>query len=80
MALAQQLQNAQVPAAPARIAADPPPTKRPRHYTVRRGDTLYAIAQRFDCSNVHELVRSNRLHSAGDLQIGTRLQLVGCRR
>lgn len=80
VALAQQLQNAQVPAAPARIAADPPPTKRTRRYTVRRGDTLYAIAQRFDCSNVHELVRSNRLHSAGDLQIGTRLQLVGCKR
>lgn len=80
VALADQLQNAQVPVAPVKVAADPPPSKKTRHYTVRKGDTLYAIAQRFDCSDVRELVRGNRLHSAGDLQIGKRLQLVGCKR
>jgi len=79
VALADQLQNAQLPAAPARVAADPP-SKRARHYTVRKGDTLYAIAHRFDCDNVRELVRGNRLHSASDLQIGKRLRLVGCKR
>jgi LysM repeat protein len=47
---------------------------------VRKGDTLYAIARRFNCDDVRELVRGNRLHSAGDLQIGKRLQLVGCKR
>ncbi len=76
VALADQLQNAQLPV---RVAADPPP-KRTRHYTVRKGDTLYAIARRFDCDNVRELVRGNRLHSASDLQIGKQLRLVGCER
>src|SRR5690242_6420454 len=79
VALANQLQNAQLPAAPARMAADPP-SKRGRHYTVRKGDTLYAIAHRFDCDDVRELVHGNRLHSASDLQIGKRLRLVGCKR
>jgi membrane-bound lytic murein transglycosylase D len=79
LALADQLQNAELPTAPATARADPP-SKRTRHYTVRKGDTLYAIALRFDCDNVRELVRGNRLHSAGDLQIGKRLQLVGCKR
>lgn len=74
IALADQLQNAQVPE---RLAADPPA---PRHYTVRRGDTLSAIAQRFHCDGVRELVRSNHLRSASRLRIGERLKLEGCRR
>ena len=80
VALADQLQNAQLPTALAKAKADPPPSGRTRHYTVRKGDTLYAIARRFDCDDVRDLVRGNRLHSAGDLQVGKRLQLVGCKR
>jgi membrane-bound lytic murein transglycosylase D len=83
VALASQLQAAQPPTPPVQVAAaDPPPRKSRRaaagHYTVRSGDTLYAIARRFHCDDVRELVRSNRLHSASDLQPGTRLRLVGC--
>ncbi|MGH8112084.1 MAG: transglycosylase SLT domain-containing protein [Rhodanobacteraceae bacterium] len=80
VALADQLQNAQLPTPPTRIAAADPPPVRTRHYTIRKGDTLSAIARRFDCGSVRELVRGNRLHSASDLRIGKQLQLVGCRR
>lgn len=84
VALADQLQAAQPPPPPAQIAsADTPPRRAgsaTKHYTIRRGDTLYAIARRFNCDNVRELVRSNRLHSATDLQVGKRLNLAGCKR
>ena len=75
VALADELQNAQ---APQRLAAADPPA--PKHYTVRRGDTLSAIARRFHCDGVRELARSNHLHSASSLQIGKRLKLEGCTR
>jgi membrane-bound lytic murein transglycosylase D len=74
VALADQLQNAQLPE---QVAADPPA---PNHYTVRRGDTLSAISQRFQCDGVRELARSNHLRSASSLQIGKRLRLDGCSR
>lgn len=85
VALADQLQAAQLPTPPAQIAAaDPPPRKSKHesagHYTIRSGDTLYAIARRFHCDDVRELVRGNHLHSAADLQVGKRLRLVGCKR
>jgi membrane-bound lytic murein transglycosylase D len=79
IALASELQNAQLPTPPARIAAADPPLRHTSHYTVRKGDTVSAIARRFDCDDVRELVRDNRLRSASDLQIGKRLRLVGCR-
>ncbi len=80
VALADHLQNAQLPVVPAAMVAavaDPPAARR---YTVRKGDTLYAIAKRFHCDSVRQLVRGNRLHSAGDLQVGSELRLEGCRR
>jgi len=85
VALADQLQAAQLPTPPVQVAAaDPPPRKSKHesagHYTIRSGDTLYAIARRFHCDDVRELVRSNHLRSATDLQIGKRLRLEGCRR
>ncbi|MGH8232811.1 MAG: transglycosylase SLT domain-containing protein [Rhodanobacteraceae bacterium] len=84
VALADQLQNAQVPAPPVQVAAVDPPRQSQhasvRHYTVRKGDTLYAIARRFHCDDVHQLVRSNHLHSASDLRVGKRLRLTGCKR
>jgi membrane-bound lytic murein transglycosylase D len=75
VALADELQNAQLPQ---RLAAADPPA--PKHYTVRRGDTLSAIARRFHCDGVRELARSNHLRSASSLQIGKRLKLEGCTR
>lgn len=85
VALGDQLQAAQLPTPPVKVAAaDPPAGKAKRasagHYTIRSGDTLYGIARRFDCDDVRELVRANRLHSASDLQIGKRLRLEGCKR
>ncbi|HEX7324681.1 MAG TPA: transglycosylase SLT domain-containing protein [Rhodanobacteraceae bacterium] len=82
--LATKLQNAQLPTPPVEVAtADPPRRARraaPGHYIVRRGDTLYAIARRFHCDGVRELIRGNHLRSASDLQIGKRIRLDGCRR
>ncbi|HLI17152.1 MAG TPA: transglycosylase SLT domain-containing protein [Rhodanobacteraceae bacterium] len=80
VALADELQNAQLPTPPAQVAAADPPPASTRHYTIRKGDTLYAIARRFHCDDVHELIRGNKLHSATDLRIGKRLRLVGCKR
>ena len=85
VALADQLQAAQLPTPPVQVAAADPPPRKSRHessghYTVRSGDTLYAIARRFHCDDVRELVRGNHLHSATDLQPGKKLRLVGCKR
>ncbi|MGH8191288.1 MAG: transglycosylase SLT domain-containing protein [Rhodanobacteraceae bacterium] len=80
VALADELQNAQVPVPPVRVAAADPPPPRVTHYTVRRGDTLSAIVRRFHCDGVHQLVRSNHLRSASALRIGESLKLEGCKR
>jgi membrane-bound lytic murein transglycosylase D len=65
---------AAVAAAPqAKAAAQPPATSAVRSYVVRAGDTLYAIAQRFD-TEVEEIVSLNRL--AGSLiKPGLKLRL-----
>lgn len=85
VALADQLQAAQPPTPPAQVArADPSPSRKTgsaaKHYTIRKGDTLYAIARRFNCDDVRELVRSNRLHSETDLRVGKRISLAGCQK
>ena len=81
VALASQLQAAQLPTPPAQVvAASDPPARKSSHYTVRKGDTLYAIALRFHCDNVGRLVRDNHLRSAGDLRVGERLSLASCKR
>ncbi|TAM94209.1 MAG: LysM peptidoglycan-binding domain-containing protein [Rhodanobacteraceae bacterium] len=86
VALASQLQAAQPPTPPVQVAvADPPPVRKAHrgssvHYTVRNGDTLYAIARRFQCDDVREIARDNHLRSTTDLQVGKRLRLVGCKR
>lgn len=84
VALANQLQNAQLPTPPVKVAAADPPPRHGHasvgHYTVRKGDTLSAISRRFNCDGIHQLIRSNHLHSASDLRIGKRLQLTGCKR
>ncbi|HEX5960363.1 MAG TPA: transglycosylase SLT domain-containing protein [Rhodanobacteraceae bacterium] len=78
VALADQLQNAQLPASP--VAAADPPAHRARHYTVRHGDTLSAIARRFDCDSARELARENDLRLTSNLRVGKRLRLQGCKR
>jgi membrane-bound lytic murein transglycosylase D len=72
VALAGQLQAAQLPA--------PPPPPKSRHYTVRSGDTLYAIAKRFHCDSAKDLARNNHMHVSSNLRVGDRLRLEGCRR
>ncbi len=49
-------------------------------YTVRRGDTLTAIATRFDCeSSVQALAAMNRLRPPGyDVRVGQRLNIPRC--
>ncbi len=54
--------------------ADPEPVARNRTYTVRRGDTLPAIAKRHDMS-VAEIKRINKLRN-DKIAAGTQLQLV----
>lgn len=74
VALAGQLQAAQLPAPP------PPPRQKTRHYTVRSGDTLYAIAKRFHCDSARDLAQNNHLHLSSNLRVGDRLRLEGCKR
>ncbi len=88
VALAEDLQSAQMPVPPPGLAADAPapsPRRRagaaPRAYTVRRGDTLYSVARRFDCDDIHVLARHNHLHPPGyDLRPGQKLELASCLR
>jgi membrane-bound lytic murein transglycosylase D len=82
VALANQLQSAQLPTPPAHlVAADPSPhSGHSRHYTVRKGDTLYAIAKRFHCNSPRDLARANHLNPRSSLKIGKRLRLVECKR
>jgi membrane-bound lytic murein transglycosylase D len=61
-------------------AAANPPLPELIEYTVRRGDTLTAIATRFDCeSSVGALAAMNRLRPPGyEVRIGQRLQIPRC--
>jgi len=74
--LASDLQGAVLPVAiagsstPARVAG------RTRSYTVRKGDTLAAIAHRHACGNSGELAQLNHLKAPHyDLRVGQTLQL-----
>ena len=61
-------------------AAANPPRPELIQYTVRRGDTLTAIATRFDCeSSVPTLATMNHLRPPGyEVRIGQRLQIPRC--
>ena len=81
--LAMDLHSAVLPAPPPATvaAADPPPRKTPRHYTVRRGDTLSSVARRHGCDDVRKLARANHLRAPGyALRPGQTLTLKGCGR
>ena len=74
--LAADLHAATLPSPPAQIARAVDP---PRHYTVRHGDTLSAIARKYSCDEVHSLARTNHLHAPGyELKPGQELKLSGC--
>lgn len=79
------ISNAQADAPAAVMAATPavaPVAARataPRQHTVARGDTLGAIARRYNCE-VPDLARANRLRApAYALKPGQKLTLEGCR-
>jgi membrane-bound lytic murein transglycosylase D len=66
--LARELHDAGYPARPEVI-----------RYTVRRGDTLTAIATRFDCESVRTLAEVNRLRGPSyELRVGQRLNIPRC--
>ena len=52
----------------------PEPTSPPQVYVVKAGDTLYAIANRFNC-NVDELIQANGIANPNALQVGQKLQI-----
>jgi membrane-bound lytic murein transglycosylase D len=45
-------------------------------YKVRRGDTLWKIAQKFDGITVKDIMKTNRIRKAKDLKPGTTLKIV----
>jgi len=74
--LAADLHTATLPSPPAQLAADPP-----RHYKVRRGDTLSAIARKYSCDDMGSLAKANHLHAPRfELKPGQELKLSGCGR
>jgi membrane-bound lytic murein transglycosylase D len=74
--LASDLHNAVVPVVPVRHA-DPP--SRTRRYTVRRGDTVSAIARRYGCPSAHAIERTNGIRHH-QIRAGQVLTLPGCTR
>jgi membrane-bound lytic murein transglycosylase D len=78
-ALAAELHSATVP-----LVASPSPAMRARvagraSYTVRKGDTLAAIARRHRCAEVKEIASLNRLRAPGyAIKPGQKLQIPSC--
>ena len=80
MKLASDLHDAVLPTPPAEFAAARREATQ-RRYTVRRGDTLFGIAHRFGCDNLHELASVNRLRAPHyELRPGMELRMPMCRR
>jgi LasA protease len=52
----------------------PEPSPPPQVYVVKAGDTLYAIAGRFNC-DVDELIRANGIANPNALQVGQKLEI-----
>ncbi|HZH43936.1 MAG TPA: transglycosylase SLT domain-containing protein [Lysobacter sp.] len=66
-------------AAPASGPQTPQSASAPRQYRVQRGETLFAIARRFQC-DTRDLARANDLKAPRyTLRPGQRLRLEGCR-
>lgn len=45
-------------------------------YTVRPGDTLWTISQKYEGISVHDIMKTNRIRKARDLKPGTTLKIV----
>ena len=58
-----------------RVSIDWPPQRRPKRYTVRRGDSLWSIARRYDL-RVQELASMNGVEPAGYIRPGQTLRLT----
>jgi len=77
--LAADLHSATLPSPPAQIARAADPS--PRHYKVRRGDTLSAVARKYSCDDMHVLAKANHLRAPEyALKPGQELKLSGCGR
>ncbi len=70
----EPLNMAALPEQPRLPDADPSPQNKARTHTVRKGETLFAIASRYDTSTT-ELKRLNHL-SNDKIKVGTRLALA----
>jgi membrane-bound lytic murein transglycosylase D len=46
------------------------------HYTVKKNDSLWSIAQKYDGVTPKEIQKENRLRSTRDLKVGTRLKIT----
>ena len=60
---------------PAVAVKQPSPVRRPAYHTVRRGDTLSGLAQRYGIS-VTRLCRLNGIRTSAVLHVGTKLKLM----
>ena len=72
-------QSAPLQTTPRKPAREPAARKRPIHHAVQRGETLSAIADRYQC-DLRTLARDNELKAPRyALRQGQRLKLGGCR-
>lgn len=67
--------RAGAPAAPAKAAATAAPAAVPARYTVRKGETLFGIANRYQLSP-EELIKLNKLPAGGTVRAGQQLLLT----
>jgi D-alanyl-D-alanine carboxypeptidase len=78
---ATRTRKSTIPAAKSKIAKNKVAEKNAgsrtvRIYTVRRGDTLWKIAQKFDGITVNDIMKANRIRRAKALKPGTTLKIV----
>ncbi|WP_460501583.1 LysM peptidoglycan-binding domain-containing protein, partial [Hymenobacter agri] len=66
--------RAGAPAAPVKVAATAAPGSVPTRYTVRKGETLFGIANRYQLS-AEELIKLNKLPAGGTVRAGQQLLL-----
>ncbi|MFP4448348.1 MAG: transglycosylase SLT domain-containing protein [Bacteroidales bacterium] len=45
------------------------------HYTVKNGDTIWSIANKFNCESIADLIKENDIQNENDLKPGTKLKI-----